>query len=166
MTSYQLPDGDAIEKKRSIEFHIPQFRIFHITSDQVQLCSPSIPGLLFAEPYAKCSGDTNVPVLRELGDETVETTRKYSCNLQARLDDTDCLIATNIYILLYSLKAFSILTYICLFNLRGNPSCVLQKRACERGDSRNPTEFEKQVSVITELVNLSALSADMDEASP
>lgn len=98
--------------------------------------------------------------------KTVETTRKYSCNLQARLRDTDGLIATNIYILLYSLKAFSILTYICLFNnLHGNPSGVLQKCACERGASRKPTEFEKQVSVITELVSFSALSADMDEAS-
>lgn len=58
----------------STEFYIPWARLFHSTSGQVQLCSPSTPGLLFAEHCAEWHEDTDVCALRGLGDETVETT--------------------------------------------------------------------------------------------
>lgn len=48
--------------------------MFHITSGQVQLCSPSTFGLLFAEHCAEWHEDTDVHALRGRGDETVETT--------------------------------------------------------------------------------------------
>lgn len=74
VTSYQLPSGDTIENKTSIEIYIPRSRIFHITSGHVHLYSPNTPGLLSAEHCAKCNGDTDVRALRELGGETLGTT--------------------------------------------------------------------------------------------